>query len=226
MDEYDEIEEKKKKMTGSGGKRKDNIRYRRGGGRKRKKSSPYAQVPFPSHLPLVVDPAMAHFTLGRLGLEGPQARLARVPRQRGTLKQELAGLPHLLLTPLNWQLVLQQEAPAKFPNPGSHCSPTSTRAFPHTGGTVTEGVAELVEVPVPEGVPVPVPDPVTVTEGVHELEREFVHEGETDLLLELVHEEVHELELEVVHEFEFEFEGEKEGSAVSVWVAEGESVVV
>jgi hypothetical protein len=41
--------------------------------------------------------------------------------------------------------VLQHEGPAKFPVPGSHCSPTSTMELPHTGGTVTEAVAEIVD---------------------------------------------------------------------------------
>jgi len=119
---------------------------------------------------------------------------------------------------LNWHATLQQEDPWKNPNPGSHCSPTSTLALPQTGGReieavpVFEGVieSEAVPVPVPEGEPEPEPEPevdfvrvrdcVPVPVLVRVLDTEFVLELELELEVETV--PVHEPEMEFVAEFE------------------------
>jgi len=118
----------------------------------------YEQVPFPLHFPAT--PLLTQWTSGLLGLEGPQLSFFDPDTfwHLGNLKQSLAGFPHLVLTFLYWQLVLQHEAPAKFPVPGSHSSiGGTTLPSPQTGGTVTEAVGELVGVSVLVEVLVPVP---------------------------------------------------------------------
>jgi len=101
-------------------------------------------------------------------------------------------------------------APAKFPAPGSHCSPTSTRALPQTGGTVIEavpeldGVSEVVGVPVPVGVPetvaVRVQVPVAVTDRVQVPvdDQVEVHDEVHDEVHEEVHDDVHVEVIDVV----------------------------
>jgi len=171
---------------------------------------------------------MLHLTFGLLAFDGPQNRAIAVPLHLGTLKQSLVGFPHLELMFLYWQLVLQQVDPAKLPFPGSHCSPTSTRALPQTGGIVieavgeNEGVTDVVAVLVP--VWVMVTDPVVVQVPVAVLVQVPVLVTLTELLLEFVTELVNEFELELVNVLETVLV--PVGSGVSVGDADSELLLV
>jgi len=163
-------------------------------------------------------------------LEGPQTRAVALPRQRGTLKQSLVAAPHLVLMFLNWQLVLQQEDLAKFPKPGSHCSPVSTTPSPQIGGKVTEGVMVLDPVPVP--VPVPVTDEEDVSVSVDVIVAVLVTVTVTEFVTESVTEGVIEFVTEGVNEFVTEgvtvtvTEGVKDGELLGVSVGSGDGVGV